>query len=222
MIGGLKFKINSKVEIAWNDSYYKSTIEDADANLIAISIPIKDGQYLTLNKGEKIEVIYFYLNDIYKFQTVVVNRKVDRIPLLQIAYPKEVFKIQRRKFVRVPIICSINYERINEENDTSKGRFGKEGKPTFKATMVDLSGGGAKIRLKEGIKPGDLMIMHIPMDKETVTLKGEVIRVEKGYDNRLNTCGINFSDLDDRTREKLIRFVFQIMREQMKKGSRGD
>lgn len=221
-MGGLKFIINSKVEISWNDGYYKSSIEDVDGNLIAISIPIKDGEYLPLNKGEKIDIIYFYLNDIYKFQTMVVNRKADRIPLLQIDYPKEVFKIQRRKFVRVPIICSINYERLSEVSDASRVKFSNESKPIFKATMVDLSGGGAKIRLKETVKSGDILIVHVPMEKETITLKGEVTRVEKSYDNRLNTCGIEFSDLDERTREKLIRIVFQIMREQMKKGSRGD
>lgn len=222
MLDELKFIINSKLEISWNDSYFKSTIEDINGDIISISIPIKDGQYLPLRKGEKIEVIYYYANNIYKFHTVVVDRKVDRIPLLQIGSPKEVFKIQRRKFVRVPIICSVNYEKVVKGTYASEEKVDDDSSPIFKATMIDLSGGGMKIRLKEDIKTGDELLMHISMGKETLTVKGEVTRSEKGYDSKLNTCGINFLDLNERTREKLIKFVFEIMRDQMRKGLKGD
>lgn len=208
MLEDLNFVINSKVEISWEDGYYKSNIENIENNSIYISIPIKDGQYIPLRRGEQVEVIYNQGNDIYKFYTVVTDRKVDRIPLIVLAYPKEVFKIQRRKFVRVPIVLNVEYSKEETE---------KTGK-TLKAIMVDLSGGGMRIKLNEDVRIGDKIVSHLPLGSDKVQIKGEVVRIEKDIDNKRNICGINFMDLSERDREKLIRFIFQVMRDQMKKG----
>lgn len=208
MLDDLNFIINSKVEISWNDGYYKSNIENVDDNDIYISIPIKDGQYIPLRRGEQVEVIYYYNNDIYKFYTVVRDRKVDQIPLILLAHPKEVFKIQRRKFVRVPIVCNIEYSKLENQSNAK----------LLKAMMIDLSGGGMRIKLNEEISLGNKIVAYIPVSKEQLILKGEVVRIEKDEDRKRNLCGVNFLELDERNREKLIRFIFQIMREQMKKG----
>jgi c-di-GMP-binding flagellar brake protein YcgR len=209
MLDDLTFIINGKLEISWNDGFYKSNIENVDENSIHISIPIKEGKYIPLRVGEQIEVFYYYNSDIYKFYSVVTNRKMDRIPLILIAIPEEVVKIQRRRFVRVPIVCNIEY--FIEGNSASL-------KP-LKALMIDLSGGGMRIKVSEDIKYGNKIITHIPLGNEKLILKGEVVRIEKDEDKKKNLCGVSFEDLDDRKREKLIRFIFQIMREQMKNRS---
>lgn len=209
MAEDLKFTINNKVEISWDDGYYKSNIENVDDKFIYISIPIKEGQYIPLRKFEQVEVIYYQGNDIYKFYTTVVDRKVDVIPIIVLAFPKEVFKVQRRKFVRVPIVCTVEYSKL-------------ENKPQniVKAIMVDLSGGGMRIKLSnDQLSIGNLIKAYIPVGEDNVEVKGEVVRVEKDDPNKMNICGINFLDLDDRNREKIIRFIFQIMRDQMKKGT---
>ncbi len=209
MAEDLKFTINNKVEISWDDGYYKSNIENVDDKFIYISIPIKEGQYIPLRKFEQVEVIYYQGNDIYKFYTTVVDRKVDVIPIIVLAFPKEVFKVQRRKFVRVPIVCTVEYSKL--ENKTQN---------IVKAIMVDLSGGGMRIKLSnDQLSIGNLIKAYIPVGDDNVEVKGEVVRVEKDDPNKMNICGINFLDLDDRNREKIIRFIFQIMRDQMKKGT---
>lgn len=207
MIDGLTFIINSKIEISWKDGYYKSSIENVDDESIYISIPIKEGQYIPLRSGEQIEVIYYYKNDFYKFYTVVTDRKMDRIPLILIELPKEVFKLQRRKFVRIPMVCNIEYAKVENKNFL---------KP-LKAIMVDLSGSGMRIKLREDIKLGNMLVTYIPVGNEKLILKGEVVRIEKDEDKKKSICGVNFMELDERNREKLIRFIFQVMREQMKK-----
>lgn len=209
MLDGLKFAINSKVEIFWNEGYYKSNIEDvADGNSISISIPIKDGQYIALRRGEQVEVIYYYDKDIYKFYASVIDRKVEGIPIIMLAYPKEVFKIQRRKFVRVPILCTVEYSKIEESLKNGP----------LKAIMVDLSGGGMRMKFPEHVSLGDKLKATIPVGTEQFEIKGEVVRIEKEVEGKRNICGVSFIDLDDRIREKIIRYIFQKMREQMKKG----
>ncbi|MBL4937977.1 PilZ domain-containing protein [Clostridium sp. YIM B02515] len=209
MAEDLKFTINNKVEISWDDGYYKSNIENVDDKFICISIPIKEGQYIPLRKFEQVEVIYYQGSDIYKFYTTVVDRKVDVIPIIVLAFPKEVFKVQRRKFVRVPIVCTMEYSKL--ENKTQN---------IVKAIMVDLSGGGMRIKLSnDQLSIGNLIKAYIPVGDDNVEVKGEVVRVEKDDPNKMNIYGINFLDLDDKNREKIIRFIFQIMRDQMKKGT---
>lgn len=208
MLDDLTFIINNKIEISWNDGYYKSNIENVDDKSIYISVPIKEGQYIPLRKGEQIEVIYYYKNDIYKFYTVVTDRKIDTIPLILIALPEEVFKVQRRMFVRVPIVCNIDYSKLENQSNPKR----------FKAIMVDLSGGGMRIKFSEEVTLKSKILAYLPVGKEQLILKGEVVRVEKDEDKKRNVCGINFIDLDERSREKLIKFIFQIMRDQMKKG----
>lgn len=215
MLHELKFSINSKIEISYGNDYYKSSIEDIGDNSISISIPIKDGQYVPLRSGETVEAIYYYEKDIYKFYSTVIDRKIDKIPIIRLVYPEEVFKIQRRRFVRVPIVCSIIYSKLiykgnNSNLDKSQSKL--------KAIITDLSGGGMKVKIKEDIKKGDILLSHIVIENSEVEVKGKVVRVEKDSENKLNVCGISFIDLDERTREKIIRFIFQIMREQMRKG----
>jgi len=207
MLDGLTFIINGKLEISWNDSYYKSKIENVDEKAIYISIPIKDGKYIPLRVGEQVEVFYYFENDIYKFYSVVSGRQTDRIPLLLIEMPKEVIKVQRRKFVRVPIVCDIEY--FKEGNKASSLK-------PLKAIMVDLSGGGMRIKIGEEVKLGNIIMTHIPLGNEKLILKGEVVRIEQDEDKKKSICGISFTDLDERKREKLIRFIFKIMRAQMK------
>lgn len=215
MLHKVQFTINSKIEISYNDQFYKSNIEDMGDNFISISIPIKDGQYIPLRRGESVEAIYYYDKDIYKFYTIVIDRIKDKIPIIRLIYPKEVFKIQRRQFVRVPIVCSIVYSKLVHKNSTINY---DESPKKFKAVITDLSGGGMRIKLKEEVKAGDILLCHIPIGDSEAAVKGRVLRVEKDLGNKLNICGVSFIDLEEKTREGIIKFIFQIMRKQMKKG----
>lgn len=215
----IKFIINNKLEISWNDGYYKSNIENVENDIISISIPIKEGQYIPLRVGEMIEVIYYYESDIYKFYSKVVKRKIDVIPLIQIAYPEEVFMVQRRRFVRVPIICNVVYSKIATKENGREIKVSKDKISDLKGIMVDLSGGGMRIKLQETLGMGDLIQVRMPIGEDVLSLKGKVVRVEFDDENKLYMCGINFVDLDEKVRDKLIRFIFQVMREQMRKGT---
>ncbi len=61
-----EFKINNKVEIEWEDGYYKSVIQDINEDTIYISIPVNGSKYLPLNYNDKITVFYFNGQKIFK------------------------------------------------------------------------------------------------------------------------------------------------------------
>ena len=57
-----------------------------------------------LSKGATLDVIYYEEENLYKFKSSVLGRRFENIPILLIAKPKEIKKIQRRRYVRVPLI----------------------------------------------------------------------------------------------------------------------
>ncbi|MEK6263500.1 MAG: flagellar brake domain-containing protein, partial [Clostridium sp.] len=104
--------INKKLEIIVDEKYFKSNIQDLTEIYIAISIPINSGEYLPLTKGTIVDVVYYEEDNLYKFQSVVMGRKFENIPILLISKPREIKRIQRRKYVRVPIISTVRYKNL--------------------------------------------------------------------------------------------------------------
>lgn len=216
MSSNIEFEVNSRMEIEMEDEYYKSNIQDVGNDYIGISIPVNNGTYLPLHKGDKIKCIYFDNNQMYTFNTVVVSRKIDRIFIIVIKKPTDVREYQRRNFVRVPFTKEILYSVISEDNQIN----------FLKATALNISGGGIKLAIDVKsdykIRYGCLLIVIIPVDDKNITVKGKIVRISNNKENKKLICGVSFIDADKNTREKIIELVFGIMREQIRKGVKGE
>ncbi len=212
------FKVNNRVEIEREDGYYKSIIQDIKDDSLYISIPVSEGSYLPLHENEQITGLYFNGRDILKFTTIVTGRKIDKILMLKIKKPESYKKVQRRSFVRINVLldtCCACMNKTKELKDITKGQFnGNLDVEFFNATILDLSGGGAKLSSKRELFLGEIIIMSIPFDEETITLKSKIVRKEKD-DNNVTIYGVKFIEVDDRNREKIIRFIFMTMRKQL-------
>lgn len=203
----LKLEINNKIEVIYGEKNYKSVIQDIreEEDEILISIPVLDGEYLTLVTGRVIEQIYYDNNgNVYQFKSKVLGRiKEKNLSLYRFSSPFDVRKIQRRDYVRVNFIKAINYL---SSKDIEKEKYKK-------ALLLDLSGGGMKIKVDEKLDNNDLIFSKIIYDDSIIDVNGKVVRVEKTEDKEY-ICGINFSDIEERTREEIIRIVFKVMRKQ--------
>ncbi|NLL29691.1 MAG: pilus assembly protein PilZ, partial [Clostridiales bacterium] len=139
----LKLEINNKIEVIYGEKNYKSVIQDIreEEDEILISIPVLDGEYLTLVTGRVIEQIYYDNNgNVYQFKSKVLGRiKEKNLSLYRFSSPFDVRKIQRRDYVRVNFIKAINYL---SSKDIEKEKYKK-------ALLLDLSGGGMKIKVDE-------------------------------------------------------------------------
>lgn len=217
----IDFDINSKIEIQVDndDRYYKSNIQDLGEDYIGISLPVNNGKYLLLRKGDRIRCIYFREKKIYGFYTVVLDRKSDKILMIQIKKPDQVKLTQRRDFVRVPLINDVLCVLIPDSRDlkhlSCQINF-------FNANSLNISGGGMKLsvdmKYKNEIRLGSTLMVTIPIKDDNVTVKGKIVRIDKNTQNKLLICGITFLDLEEDSREKIIKLVFDIMRKQIKKG----
>ena len=208
------FKINKKLEILVGEKYFNSNIQDITPEYIAISIPSSSGEYIPLSKGAIIDVLYYEEDHLYKFKSIVIGRKFENIPILLISLPREIKKIQRRKFVRVPLLNVGKFKNLKNAPKTNPATIDKS--EYAKAILLDLSGGGMRVKVSEEIKVNDFLLVSLIVKKEEVLVVGQTKRVQKDDEGRF-ICGLSFEFLDNLTQERIIKFIFQLMREQMKK-----
>ncbi len=217
-IGNIKLNVNTKCEILIKGRPFKSNIQDINEKFIFISIPVFNGNYADLPENEKIEVIYYDENNVYGFKSKVAGRKNENISMLVIEMPNEIKKVQRRNFFRIDMSVSVEYKKIPSNLTKSElSKIIEEDKDFIKAIMVDLSGGGIRLRTKSDIAKDDLYIVKIPINAEKVCITCYCIRVIKDTLTKSNICGFSFYHVEDIIRDKIISYIFQLMRELRKK-----
>lgn len=210
----IDFKVNKKLELLVDEKYFNSNIQDITEEYIAINVPMSAGEYLPLSKGTIIDVIYYEEENIYKFKSSVIGRRFENIPIILLAKPKEVQKIQRRKYFRVPLISSIKYKNLKNDPKTNPSTV--EDSEYAKALLIDLSGGGMKVKVAESVNTNDFLLVSLTINNQNILIVGQAMRIVKDDEGRF-ICGLSFEFLENTTREVIIKFIFQLMREQMKK-----
>lgn len=206
----LNLKINNVIDVLYGKEMYRTNIQDIKKDEILITIPVNDGIYLTLNIEDEIEQFYYDDNgNVFLYKSRVIGRyKEGNISFYKISKPYDIKKIQRRNYVRVNLIQVIKYlKKDSTYNSNTINEPFKEG------LLLDLSGGGMKIKVKDGLSINDEIKANLTYENEKLNIKGKVVRVDRTEDNKI-ICGIRFEDINNVSREKIIRIVFKIMRKQ--------
>lgn len=206
----LDLKVNSRIEVVADEKSYKALIIDIEDDNIKINIPVRNDEYLMLYKDDKIE-INSYLDDGKCFNyycNVISKGKDNNVIYYKLTLPYDVRRIQRRNFFRVNLLEEVTYKNI-----TNKTEKEIEELPYKSGIMIDLSGGGLKVRTKEKLKGNDIIVMRIKMTGIEVKLKGQIVRIEASMDNNF-LYGVKFLDITEMESDKIIRELFEIMRKQ--------
>lgn len=217
----VELKINTRIEINHEGKYYKSVIQDVTDKYIAIEIPTNYGVYIPLAEYDKVDVIYYSMDsqDIYGFSSVIIGRKVDKIPLILLSIPDSLSIVQRRKYVRVALIKYVKCLRVNKDLTISGiKKFLDENKNVYKADLVDLSGGGLRLKLNQKFEIDDIIAVSVEIADQDVIVKGRVVRKTDDLSGKY-VYGVDFIDLDDSSRDKIIRYIFTIMRRSIQNGT---
>lgn len=223
----ISFKLNKKIQI-YTENEMKmgdSTVQDEDENNVFISVPMGPGGNVKLVPGDIIRATYCGPgNKFYEFMTEVDSIvSDDRIPLIKINKPKEYQVIQRREFVRIPIMLDIKIFVADEDTDISKIKPDKlksmyESEKWIGGYAFDLSAGGLGSVLLEPIDYGRHIFCMILDPYFDTGFRGKIVRstTTKKAGKKLYKIGVQFIGLDYRTEEKLVKYIFQKMREQLK------
>lgn len=215
----VKLEVNKRIDVVWNDKLYKSSLQDLGDQFIAIATPITGGVYLPLHKGDSF-IAYYYIDDklLYEFDGVVTGRRQEeKIQLIVLEYPKRLTLVQRREFVRVDIHQPVRYviSKLDKELKTVDAHFDGAGGITKEGVLLDISGGGVRIRTAEKLERGEYITVDMNISGRSLRLNGKIIRCvpdeNKGY-----ATGVAFYEMSERTQDKIVQLIFEIMRKQLK------
>lgn len=187
---------------------YRTRIEEVGKRILSIGVPIVHGQFIPLREGTNLEITFADEITAYSFSTTIIKRISMPIPTFIMEYPAKIHKIQRRQYVRVQVFRPCGYRTLENEgiSDEKKG------------FMNDLSGGGMLFKTDERIPSQSLVLLKIPIGKDEIEIPGIVIRSVREEDKDSYLVSIQFHEISEKIRDKIIGFVFDLQREMRKKG----
>lgn len=209
-----KLKINQLIEIevevdAENILHLPSRIEGVEDNYLYISVPMYRGEIIPLRSGQNLKIFFFEKDVTFAFYTIIVGRKWQNIPLLVVQKPEQFIKIQRRSFMRLPVKLEVRFKAGEEESEFKKGE------------TIDISGGGALFITEEEVEEGQILALEINFPgRKPFYCQARVVRIleraaKKGDKNKI---AIEYFQITEGKRDKIINFIFEKQREWIRKG----
>lgn len=211
-----EIKLNQLIEVSVDDanSAYRSLasrIEGVGQESFQISVPMYKGSILPVSLGTRLVIFLIHRGDAYTFNTVVSGRLRDPIPLLTIRKPEAIQKIQRRFWVRMPVTLKVGFALENPDGVIEEGS----------GQSIDLSGGGMLLLTDYDLQPGQVINLgfELPGDGQ-ISCKSRVLRTFRDEYTGKNSikAAMEFFDISERFRDKIVKFIFNRQREWIKKG----
>lgn len=212
-------RVNRRVQLATKERPrfpYFSLIEDVSEQTLIVDNPMEKGALVSIPIGSEVTCSLQVENAIYSFQSQVLDRREEgKLSLLVLAKPESLDRIQRRQFFRFKAALPLRFRPLDDLQATSTA-------PYQEALTKDISGGGLLFSAtfplsKESIV--DLLI-EVPQKKESVSVPcvGRVV-VVKG-EGREKDYGVEYVLIEEKDREKIVRFIFEEQAKQRRKEMR--
>ncbi|MBO8176622.1 MAG: flagellar brake domain-containing protein [Bacillus sp. (in: Bacteria)] len=193
---------------------YRTKVIDINGSHLYIDYPVNmetDKTVFLLNKTRlKVSFVDKY-QQVFEFQTEVIGRKKGTVPMVALHYPGDVSlkKIQRRQYVRIQTAIDISLTFEDE---------------TFVTITEDISAGGLavilpkeKSTLKKGLIGKCWLVLPMAVNQyEYIIVDCKIIRIFER--DHMLIASLQFVDLDEASRQKIIRFCFDRQIDLKKKG----
>ncbi|PGT87152.1 flagellar brake protein [Bacillus sp. AFS040349] len=185
----------------------KCKLVEKKGNKLYIDYPINQetGRSAFLMLGTQLVASFVSNESVFRFQTEVTGRIKENIPMISLTYPgdDQLIKIQRRQFVRIDANLDVAIHSLHNEFQP------------FTAVTADISAGGTALLLpKSNILKEKQEIdiwFSLPFQNEGIEyikVKGKIIRFIPADHDLFVKAPIEFQNIDEDTRQVLIRFCF--------------
>ncbi len=202
--------------------------DEEDEELLSIAMPIYEGKLIPLETGRRFDLYFYAQKGIYACCGEIVNRyKSNNIYVLVVRLTTELKKHQRRQYFRLETNIEVQYKVFTKDEEKYYHLMGKisddmENRPYTAGVSIDISGGGIRFVAKEGIEAGSKVLISINPSSNGVECScravakvissGKSRGKENVFENR-----IEFVDIKDNERERLIKYIFNEERNQRKR-----
>ena len=208
----IKMSINQKIEVINHNKKYNCRIQDIKENCFLIDAP-----FLLLHDSD-LEFLISNGDEVFDCSSKIIGyKKENNINLSIVSMPYSVMKVQRREYYRLIIAKPIKYGLLPlEKHYKSIHDIPIEVFSKLKTSItIDISGGGIKIITSENIAAGRYVILEMDIG-EIVDLLAVSIRCEKDENSEKYRISLKYVKLDNRTRDKIIKYIFMKSRELIK------
>lgn len=235
-------KIDIKVQQSGENSgqagerILRSVIYDiGDNDELEIAMPSENGKMILLAQGVRYEFTFYAKNSMYKCVCLVKRRyKEDGIFMMTVAPVSKFFKIQRRAFYRYECSMEVRFVPVTQEETKiltpeemlRQHRMAFPDEAMRIGTILDLSGGGARMYTKEPVEAKTHILTNLRLMNDVVYcdswILGRVLRIMPVQDSpSLHEMRIEFVTEDAELREDIIRYIFEEERKRRKKEQGG-
>lgn len=149
---------------------------------------------------------------IYGFYSLLLNKRISPLPIWIVSMPAALKKMQQRSFVRLDISLPVRLEYSESDNP--------EQTISLEAATKDVGGGGVQIIAAQPFAVGTRFQVSIRLTAaDEIQAQGEVVRCYKPQSDRmLYWLAVKFIEINENSRDKMIRFIFRKQLEQRQKG----
>ena len=212
-------EIGGKVEIILNNDGFKeikgfSMIQDVTGEgELVVTLPMFEGRPILINPKDAVRIFFFREEGSFCFKGEIVERfKLKNMVVIRVKQISSIKKIQRRQFYRLKVVLPIEFTVLDEENKAKNS--------ILEGSCIDISGNGLGLYTDYRLEVNTIIECKISLDNEDQLLvKGKVVRVGLTHGLAYKyDAGITFHEITDRTRDELIKFIFNKQRELRKKG----
>ena len=214
MPGDLRLNLLVELEVKDSDyaGKYPSRVEEIRDDSLVLAMPISRGEIVTLRRDTPITINFMLSGANHVFEATILERIREPLPVFVVKMPSEAKKKQRRSWVRVPASMKISYTTVKDKSIIDE--------LYLEAQTIDISGGGLLFYSDRGYRPGERMkvILHLP--KRPLEIRAKVVRSMLIPDQqpRLYQTGVEFTDIRERQRDRVMKYVFEQQRMLIKKG----
>lgn len=202
---------NLKINVALSEvgtMVYDSRIEETTYSTFFIAMPSDRGMPMPVSPGSKVDVNFIANGGRYFFKTLVTRKIIKNIDLLELKKPEIMYKSELREFFRIDVlqkirVCTmIEVETRNKQIKLVKDKF-------YDGICINVSGGGLKFLCEEPIEMNALLDMDFSHFIEALdSVSGRVVRCAPN-DKKMYEIGVNYLDLKDSQRDKIIKYTFK-------------
>lgn len=203
-------------------TYISQIHEIEDSGVLLVYTPIYRGRLVALEMA-KYALLFMFDNHLVSFNaSASVRIKKEGFNVVRFQLLDEGKRVQRRQFYRFDCVLPMKFSPIYKKPSPTQSS------PMIDGVVRDISGGGMRFVSNESLELGDNLKCILILGREYIIVIGNVLRKDyvEGekppykFEYRLIFAGI----LPDE-QEKIVQFIFQEQRRQLKRiphGSDGD
>ncbi|MBN1419304.1 MAG: PilZ domain-containing protein [Planctomycetes bacterium] len=192
-------------------------LDDAVRALPNGGLLLRDG--ITIGPGDELSFYFWREGDAgYHFQKRVVETRLRGAGLVVIEHARSLERRQNREFVRVKIDVTFLYRRIPARIFSkvvgSEDRL--SGSPPLRARLIDLSGGGLRLRASQPFDSDDVIAIEPPFISGLDARQPLYARCVGRGPYPDGSYAFAFTGIGEALRDRIVGFVYRIERERLR------